>query len=434
MEHSDWRVLRIKDIGYVVTGRTPSKYHPEHFGTFLPFITPTDMADRRIIERPSRFLSKEGAEAFERVIVPQGVAVSCIGWQMGKSLLIDRVAATNQQINTIVPNEQMVDVLYLYYSMLNRRAEIFRLGAGGSRTPIVNKSTFEQLSIILPPLAEQRAIAHILGTLDDKIELNRRMNETLEAMAQAHFKSWFVDFDPVRAKAEGRQLVGMDAETAALFPGCLIVSTLGEIPRGWKIGTLRDCCFRVENGGTPRRNEPRYWLPPSIPWLTSAEVRQGFIVSVENAISEEGLANSSAKLWPQGATVVALYGATAGQVSYLATQACANQACCGLLPLNSFSSYMYLHARRSTTKLETLARGSAQQNLSQEIVAELPTLLPDQELVARFHELVQPLFEHIASNLRQSKTLASMRDTILPKLLSGDIRVKEAERVVSATV
>ena len=144
----------------------------------------------------------------------------------------------------------------------------------------------ESLEIPLPPLPEQRAIAHVLGTLDDKIELNRRMNETLEEMARALFKSWFVDFDPVRAKMEGRwrrgeSLPGLPADLYDLFPDRLVPSELGEIPEGWEVGTVSQLAERIQNGGTPKRSEPTYWNPGEVPWLTSAEVRQSFVLETE---------------------------------------------------------------------------------------------------------------------------------------------------------
>jgi type I restriction enzyme S subunit len=240
-----------------------------------------------------------------------------------------------------------------------------------------------------PRLAEQQAIASVLGSLDDKIELNRRMNETLEALAQSLFKSWFVD------------------------------ATQSALPKGWREGKLRDCCERVENGGTPKRDEPRYWTPATIPWLTSGEVRQAIVTKTENFISEEGLANSSAKLWPAATTVVALYGATAGQVCFLGDAMCSNQACCGLIPKKDMRYYIYLRSSSSVAALEQQARGSAQQNLSQQIVADFPAIIPDDEALAKFDKTVRPLFARWIANLHESRTLAALRDALLPKLLSG---------------
>ena len=236
MSSDDWPEVRLGDLGRIVTGRTPLGTKPEFFDGDIPFITPTDMTGCREVEHPGRCLSSAGAAALRSVLVPRGVAVSCIGWQMGKSLLIKRQSATNQQINTVVPDEGAVDLEFLYYALSARRSEIFALGAGGSRTPILNKSGFSSLVLRLPPLSEQRRIAGILESLDDRIELNRRMNRTLESIARAVFTSWFVDFDPVRKKMEGGE-VGLPPDLASLFPGGFEPSPLGPIPEGWRVSS-----------------------------------------------------------------------------------------------------------------------------------------------------------------------------------------------------
>src|SRR3989338_1116351 len=288
-----------------------------------------------------------------------------------------------------------------------------------SAVPGLNRVAAHSRKILIPPLTEQKAIASILGALDDKIELNRKMNETLEAMARALFKSWFVDFDPIPGLGPHKEWQD---------------SPLGRIPKGWRVRKIRECCSRVENGGTPRREEPEYWKSATIPWLTSGEVRQSIVAITENMISEQGLANSSAKLWPKGTTVVALYGATAGQVCFLANEMCANQACCGLVPVQNMQFFNYLNASSSVKQLEQQARGSAQQNLSQQIVADLPVIIPDAAVLNRFEEVVKPLFEKWISHIEQSHTLASIRDALLPKLLSGEIRIKDAERFVEEKI
>ncbi len=199
---------------------------------------------------------------------------------------------------------------------------------------------------------------------------------------------------------------------------------LGEVPRGWRVGVFKDRCKRIENGGTPKRSEPKYWEPAIIPWLTSGEVRQSIVISTENFISNEGLADSSAKLWPSGTTVVALYGATAGQVCFLAEEMCANQACCGLIPTENMRYYIYLRASLSIEEFERQTRGSAQQNLSQQIVADFPVIIPDYGVLERFDKAVKPIFSKWISNLYESRTLAALRDALLPKLMSGEVRVK----------
>ena len=303
----------------------------------------------------------------------------------------------------------------------------------GSTQPKLALFRIADIRVPLPPLHEQHAIAHILGTLDDKIELNRRMNATLEEMARALFKSWFVDFDPVRAKIEGRD-TGLPREIADLFPDGFEESELGVVPKGWRVGTIRDCCTKIENGGTPLRSEPKYWQPATVPWLTSGEVRQSIVIGTDNMISEEGLAHSSAKMWSSGTTVVALYGATAGQVCLLAEEMCANQACCGLVPAESMRSYLYLGASSSVASLELQARGSAQQNLSQQIVADFRILVAAGSMMKAFEDLLSPIFEHWILNLHESRTLAALRDALLPKLISGEVRVPDAERMIDHAV
>jgi type I restriction enzyme, S subunit len=333
-------------------------------------------------------------------------------------------------------NNRKIESRWLYYWMHGREAneQFSSLKGQTDMADYINLRDQRRMSICLPSIDEQRMVVRILGVLDDKIELNRRMNETLESMARAIFKSWFVDFDPVRAKVEGRQPAGMDPETAALFPTNTQNTAAGNIPVGWRVGTLRDCCTRVENGGTPRRDNPEFWNPPSIEWLTSGEVRQAIVTDAHACISAAGLRCSSAKLWPVLTTVVALYGATAGQVSLLGKEMCANQACCGLIPRKDFGFFVYLHASSQIESLKRQARGSAQQNLSQQIVAEAPAILPENSVAMRFQIAVEPLFRLWTNQLRQSRVLAELRDTLLPKLLSGSIRIRDAEKPVEAAV
>jgi type I restriction enzyme S subunit len=286
----------------------------------------------------------------------------------------------------------------------------------------------------IPPLTEQKAIACNLGALDDKIELNQRRNQTLEAMARAVFQSWFIDFDPVRAKAEGRKPAGLSQEIADLFPDSFEDSELGEIPKGWRVGPIRDLCQKVENGGTPKRDIQQYWKPAEVRWLTSGELRQQFIVETDNFISQSGLENSSAKIWPPFSTVVALYGATAGIASLLGIELCTNQACCGLIPFSETACFIHQVLSSSLTVLQQQARGSAQQNLSQAIVAEHRCVVPSKQLLAAFEKHAHPLYDRCIGGIAESRTLASLRDTLLPKLISGELRVPDAERIVGRAV
>jgi type I restriction enzyme, S subunit len=342
---------------------------------------------------------------------------------------------TNQKTGLVSPdyvvfgcNPKHLDSNYLYYYIKGPLWQKWTDAAGvGSVRVRIYYRELAKMPISLPPLKEQKAIASILGALDDKIELNRRMNETLEAMARALFQSWFVDFDPVRAKSQGRHPAGMDAATATHFPGTFQDSPLGLIPAGWRVCHIRDCCTNILNGGTPSRKESRFWDNGNIPWLTSGEVRQPIIIIPDSYITEEGLAASSAKWVSPLSTVVALYGATAGQISLISSRLTTNQAICAMVPKKKYEYFNYLCMRDSSNDLQNKAVGSAQQNISKGIVEETQVVVPTMLLLEIFSTLVRPLFDRWIANLTQSRTLATLRDTLLPKLLSGELSVSKAK-------
>jgi type I restriction enzyme S subunit len=258
----EWRETSLDRLGRIVTGKTPPSTRPEYFGGDIPFVTPSDFDGRRVIGSTGRYLTEDGAESLTSSRIPAGaVMVSCIGSDMGKAAVAGRDCVTNQQINSLVIDSGD-DSLFVYYNLSTRKAEI-RSAASGSAQPILNKSAFGRLDILLPSPEEQRAIAHILGTLDDKIELNRRMNETLEAMARALFQSWFVDFDPVRAKMDGRD-PGLPKEIVDLFPDRFEDSELGEIPAGWEAGAVGDLA-EVSSGKRPDVGYPEASVEACVP-------------------------------------------------------------------------------------------------------------------------------------------------------------------------
>lgn len=214
---TEWQNIRIGDLGRVVTGKTPPTSKPEYYGGITQFLTPTDMDERRIINQTLRYLSEEGVNKVSSSLLPKGsVSVSCIGSDMGKTVLIGKKSVTNQQINSVIVGDEF-DNLFVYYNLSGRKSELQFLASGAAQ-PIMNKTDFSNLTINVPPLTEQKAIASVLGTLDDKIENNCRINVTLEEMSCAIFKSWFVDFEPVHAKSTGKAPAHMDAEISRSFP------------------------------------------------------------------------------------------------------------------------------------------------------------------------------------------------------------------------
>ena len=277
--------------------------------------------------------------------------------------------------------------------------------------------------LLFPPLPEQQAIADILGSLDDKIELNRRMNETLESMARALFKSWFVDFDPVVAKSEGRHPEGMDAETAKLFPDSFEDSEIGRIPKGWKVLPFAET-VDLMSGGTPKTNVADFW-GGGIPWFSvvdSPSDSDVFVMETEKTITQAGIDNSATQVLPIGTTIISARG-TVGKTCIVGVPMAMNQSCFGLCDRSSDKGYFTYYGTKSlVSTLQNHAHGSVFATINRNTFKGVHTIVPPQASVHAFEEVVDPLLGRIRSNLLERRTLATTRDTLLPRLLSGELR------------
>lgn len=428
---SEWRSVSVEEIASkIAIGPFGSDIKTDNFvRAGVPVIRGGNLTSGRFHGADFVFLTEEKADQLANANVFPGDLVFTHRGTLGQVGLVPAepfkryVVSQSQMMLRCDPKS--ADPTFIYYffrSPAGQHALLMNTSQTG--VPAISRPTtsLKSIRLSLAPLPEQRTIAHILSTLDDKIELNRRMNETLEAMARALFKSWFVDFDPVRAKAEGRDS-GLPKSLTDLFPDSFEDSELGEIPKGWTVGRIGDCCEQIQNGGTPRRNEPRYWDGGTIPWLGSGEVRQPVITITDSFITQFGLENSSAKWVASHSTVVALYGATAGQVSIVASPLTTNQAVCALIPKRNFALFNYLAMRAATAELERKAVGSAQQNISKGIVEETQVVVPSGLALERFAVMADSLLRRWIANLHQSRNLAALRDSLLPRLISGELRV-----------
>jgi type I restriction enzyme, S subunit len=460
-ERIKWRTVPARDFCTSVRDGTHDSPKRKQDGRYL--VTSRHIIGGRVdLSNAYRISQEDFDEVNRRSKVDEwDVLVSMIG-TVGEPCLIAHKPNFAIKNIGLFKNKGEAEGKWLYYYLRSPQAQhLIREQSRGTTQAYIPLGALRDLPVPVPDSPDElRAIAHILGTLDDKIEVNRRMNETLEGMARALFKSWFVDFDPVldnalaagnpipeefrdraaqradaatSAASQGRPF-GLPKPLAAQFPNAFHDSDLGPIPEGWEVGKIELCCERIQNGGTPKRTHPEFWAPPTISWLTSGELRQSIIVATENAISELGLKSSSAKWLPEGATVIALYGATAGQVALLAKRLTTNQAICGLVPRRNFRHFVYLAMSGLSSEMARQARGSAQQNISKQIVQNMVLAIPAEEAVAHFHEAVAPLFGRWIANLKNNESLAALRDTLLPKLLSGELRVADAERIAGRCV
>ena len=284
---------------------------------------------------------------------------------------------------------------------------------------MLTKDAIEDFVFRCPPKREREAIADTLGILDEKIELNRKMNETLKEMARALFKSWFVDFDPVQAKAAGRQPAGMDKATANLFPEHLEDSPLGYIPKGWEVKTVGDI-GDVICGKTPPTSVADYY-GEDIPFITIPDMH-GNVFGAETArkLSHAGANSQANKTLPPGSLCVSCI-ATPGLVVITSEDSQTNQQINSVVPHQKEETYFWYWVMTSLGPeiASSGSGGSVLVNLSKGRFETLQIVKPPHPLIRAYHTTVSPLFEAILANTHQSRTLATLRDTLLPKLLNG---------------
>ncbi|CAK1960474.1 type I restriction enzyme, S subunit [Vibrio crassostreae] len=422
--------LKSSEKGSIAMGPFGSRIKAENFvKSGVPVLKGGNLHGAYIDDNECDYLTEEKADELKSSNAFEGDIVITHRGTIGQVSIIPKGATYNRYVVSqsqlkVSLDKEKVNPYYVNYFLRSRIGQ-HRLLSYASQVgvPAIAKAStsVKQIQVPCPPLAVQDEIVSFLQSLDHKLTVNNQINQSLEEMAQAIFKSWFVDFDPVKAKMNGAQPEGMDAATASLFPEKLVESELGLIPEGWEIKPIKDLCSKVQNGGTPKRSESSYWDDGDIPWLTSGEVRQSIITSVENRITQLGLDKSSAKWVPELSTLVALYGATAGEVSLTSIPLTTNQAVCALMPKKEHQWYNYLQLKNRVAELAGKAVGSAQQNISKGLVESTEVLSVPESLLEAFNAQVESFFKLRICNLQENVELANLRDTLLPKLLSGEI-------------
>ncbi|MBZ0299510.1 MAG: restriction endonuclease subunit S [Anaerolineae bacterium] len=387
------------------------------------------------------YVSEDKANEFTRSLVKRGDLVfTCWGTvnQVGlidNTALYDQYIVSNKQMK-FTPNPDRADSEFLYYLFSGPEMQATIKGqAIGSSVPGFNLGQLRSMKIQLPPREEQRAIADILGSLDDKIELNRRMNETLEATARAIFKSWFVDFDPVHYKARGEYPPSLDAETAALFPDSFEDSALGPIPSGWRAVLLQDYVNLIKG----RSYKSEELEPSSTALVTLKSFERGGGYNPEGLKSYTGPYKPEQVVMPgeivvaytditQQAEVIGRPAIVLDDPRFETLVASLDTAIVRpLLPLNIPYLYLLFMTDDFNYHAVSYTNGSTVLHLSKNALPEYEFVLPESRVLEVFDELTQPLFEKMVVNEQQIRTLAETRDALLPKLVSGEIRVGELQ-------
>lgn len=440
---ADWPAVSLAQITTKIgSGATPRGGAE----TYLPsracyaLVRSQNVFDRRFDREGLAFISDDQAEELHGVVLQTGdilLNITGDGITFGRSCAIpDDVlpACVNQHVSIIRADPMRADpghlLSFLTHPAVKHYIESFN--AGGSRRAIT-KGHIESFRLPLPPLPEQRAIAHILGTLDDKIEVNRRMNETLEATARAIFKSWFVDFDPVRAKAEGRRPAGMDATTAVLFPSAFTNSAAGKIPKGWRVVPLPDAIEVNPGCVLPAGAIAPYVDMGNMP--TSSARVVGWVdrefTSGTRFINGDVLVARITPCLENGKTAFVDFLAD-GQVGWGSTEYIVLRSR-PPLPLE----YAYFLARSESFRshaITNMTGSSGRQRVPTSCLAGVDVVVPNEAVAAVFERLVAASMRTMKQRDEESRTLAALRDALLPKLLSGEIRVKDVEKFVEARV
>jgi type I restriction enzyme S subunit len=384
------------------------------------------------------------AERTRRALPTEGDLVITREAPMGEVCMIppDLRCCLGQRMVLLRPNRKRAEPRYLLYALQSKAVQ-HEIGVNegtGSTVSNLRIPLLESLPIPTRPLAEQRAIAHILGTLDDKIELNRRMNEMLEAMARALFKSWFVDFDPVRAKAEGRD-PGLPKPLADLFPARLVDSKLGEIPEGWRASVLGEevarCGGKIQTGPFGSQLHASDYAADGVPVVMPKDLLQRRVSTLSIArVSLDDAQRLSRHRLQQGDIVYSRRGDVERhglvhrrETGWLCGTGCLLVRLGPEWPSPLWASFA-LDRPETRAWVVRHAIGATMPNLNTGTLARVPIVVPPDKILCAFNQVAQPFSDRVISADAQTETLVSLRDTLLPKLISGDLRVKDAKRFI----
>lgn len=397
---SDWKTYKLKEITTKIgSGATPRGGKDAYLDSGeYSLIRSQNVLDFTFSYNGLAFINLEQASQLNNVTIEErdvllnitgdSVARVC---QVPKEVLPARV---NQHVAIIRPDISKLSPEFLKYYLLNPKCknQLLSFSAVGATRNALTKGMIEDLEIQIPSIDEQQRIASILSSLDDKIELNCQTNQTLETIAQTLFQEMCVP------KGE-------------------------ELPEGWRVGKLGEI-YKTTSGGTPSRAKMEYYENGTINWVKSKELGSFYVLKTEERITDIALKNSSAKLLPENSILMAMYGATVAEISILGEPATCNQAICAILQNDNYPfSFVYEYLKSKRDEIKNMAVGAAQQNISQVVIQGIEMNIPTNEVVSNFHKRVEPIYLQIKNNIQESQTLVALRDSLLPKLMKGEIEI-----------
>ena len=414
---SEWKLKKLSELGKFSRGK--SKHRPRNdkslfINGIYPLVQTGEIKNSNLyVIRNNDYYNEFGLS--QSKLWPEGTLCITIAANIAETAILaypmcfpDSIVGFNSY-----PNES--SELFVYYIFEFIKKEIQKTSSGSIQDNI-NIDYLTNLQLMVPSKSYQDKIVELLSSLDQKIALNNQINEELEAMAKTLYDYWFVQFDfpdenGKPYKSSGGKMVYNE-------------QLKREIPEGWGVEKVSEIA-KTGSGGTPKSTTDEYYSNGTIPWINSGELNKSIIISTTNYITEFGLENSSAKLFPADSILIAMYGATAGKVSFLAFESSTNQAICAVtLDDNRLKYYFKFFIEDLYSHLVTLSSGSARDNLSQDMIKNLLMINPNDRVIETFFVLVDSYFLQITNNLKQNQELTQLRDWLLPMLMNGQVRVE----------
>ncbi|MDU5508084.1 restriction endonuclease subunit S [Finegoldia magna] len=383
-------------------GRNPEKYiNYSKFPVIDNYLIKNEKYPN--IKNVNRYIDEDTKNNFLRGhLEKDDVIITLVGNGIGNVTMVPSSKCVIIQNTLGLRCNELMTNDFLYYTLISNRNKIVKYNRGSSQ-PSIRKTDLFSYEINVPTINYQKKITKILNSLDSKIEINNKIISNLESQAQAIFKSWFVDFEPFQ-------------------DGNFVESELGIIPEGWEVkelGEVADCKL----GGTPSRKKREFWNG-DIPWINSGEVNKDRIIEPSEYITEDGLKNSATKLLKRKTTLVAITGATLGQVSLLEIDCCTNQSIIGIEPNEKIPyEYIYLFIKNNINKIISNQTGAAQQHINLNDIRTSKIIIPQSRIMTEYVKIVSLLMSKVEKNYFENTKLAELRDALLPKLMAGEIDV-----------
>ena len=405
---TEWKKVRLGEIcDYVTSGGTPLASRNDYYNPpVIPWLKTKEVNYSRIT-KTENFISQKGLDNSSAKLIPENSVIIAMygqGDTAGRVAINKIPLTTNQACCNFIIDKEKADYNFIYYQLCTLYDKMVSLKSGGAQ-PNLNAGKLKELEIALPPLETQQKIAGILSAYDDLIENNRKQIKLLEEAAQKLYKEWFVKLN---------------------FPGHENVKIIDGVPEGWIETDINSICTKINAGGTPNRKKTEYWNNKDVKWFKTKELQDCWLYDSEEYISQKGLENSSAKIFPKNTILMAIYASpTLGRLGILTNEACCNQAALCMIANEEIISYQWLYLKLLELReyFNSVARGAGQQNISADVVKNKNIVLPPKSLLDNFTKIIEPYFDKIKSLQNQIQLLQSARDKLLPTLMKGDIDV-----------